>query len=68
MLEGIPYPTAEDLEKDKIYFLKKMGWYEKQLEEYIARPPKAHDLYQTEKPLWDLCSGIYKNVFGHGKR
>jgi hypothetical protein len=59
-LEGIPYPSAEELTQDKSYFLKKMGWNEAQLVDYLRRPGKAHDSYASEKWLYTLCAKIYK--------
>jgi N-acetyl sugar amidotransferase len=53
-LEQIPYPSESALEADKEYFLKKMGWSKQQLEEYIRRPGKSHELYGSEKWLWDF--------------
>jgi hypothetical protein len=53
-LEGIAYPSLKALEEDKRYFMKKMGWTEAQLIDYIARPGKPHSAYGTEKPLWDF--------------
>lgn len=51
-LEGIPYPSNRALEDDKKYFLKKMGWTNKDLEEYINRPGKSHSDYPSEKSLF----------------
>lgn len=53
-LSGIPYPSEQALKEDQQYFIKKMGWTAAQLEEYIARPEKAHTAYPSEKPLWDF--------------
>jgi N-acetyl sugar amidotransferase len=52
-LQRIPYPSEADLEADKRYFLKKMGWTNSQLEEYVTRPGKPHMFYASEKPMWD---------------
>lgn len=52
-LEGIPYASQQALQEDKQYFVKKMGWSQAQLQEYIARPGKPHSAYPSEKPLWD---------------
>lgn len=60
-LDGIPYPSNEELEEDKRYFLKKMGWSEKQLQSYMERPPVPHMNYQSEKPMWDCLLSIYKS-------
>lgn len=59
-LEGIPYPSERALEDDIQYFIKKMGWSERQLGEYILRPAVPHDSYPSEKPLWYFCLGVYK--------
>ena len=61
-LEGIPYPTAESLEEDKRYFLKKMGWSQERLEKYIANPSIQHSEYPSEKPVWDYLLSIYKAI------
>lgn len=53
-LEGIPYPSKEDLEKDKIYFLKKMGWSSRDLDLYISKPEISHNSYPTENNLWEI--------------
>jgi len=54
LLEGIPYASAQALEDDKQYFIKKMRWTSAQLDEYIARAPRPHTAFPTEKPLWDF--------------
>lgn len=59
-LEGIPYSSREELEADKRYFMKKMGWTQEMLEDYIARPENPHASFGTERPLWDFLGGIYK--------
>ena len=61
-LEGIPYESEKLLRDDTTYFLKKMGWSRDKLDEYVARPPKPHDAYPTEKPLWDLALGQYRKL------
>lgn len=67
-LGDIPYPAIEDLEEDKRYFLKKMGWTEIQLQEYIDRPEKAHNAYPSEKKLWDFCLRVYKHHIAWSKK
>ncbi len=59
-LDGIPYPTDEELAQDRVYFLKKMGWTETQLSNYLKRPEKAHDSYPSEKKLYTFCAKVYK--------
>jgi len=53
IMKEIPYPSEALQQEDVDYFLKKMGWTAKQLEEYLARPEIPHAKYGTEKPLWD---------------
>jgi N-acetyl sugar amidotransferase len=66
-LSKIPYLSLEDLEKDKEYFLKKMGWTKEQLNEYIARPGVPHDSYGSEIKLWKRLGYIYKLVGGKSR-
>jgi len=61
-LEGIPYESEKLLRSDTAYFLKKMGWSQEKLDEYLARPEKPHDAYPTEKPLWDRSLGMYRKL------
>ncbi len=59
MLEHPPYPSPTDLEADKAYFQKKMGWTSKQLEAYIERPGKPHSLYPSEREAWSRFAALY---------
>jgi len=58
-LKKIPYPSELELEEDKEYFLKKMGWSILDFLEYLHRNEKRHDVYKTERPLWEFYSNIY---------
>ena len=62
--EGIAYPSSNDLEDHKKYFLKKMNWSEDDLKRYLARVPKSHADYPTEKPLWNFLAKMRKKVSG----
>jgi len=62
ILAESPYPSEQALKEDIDYFLKKMGWSKKQLEDYLARPEQTHARYGTEKPLWDFCLGVYRKI------
>lgn len=62
-LEGIPYPSAKALEEDKVYFVKKMGWTQQQLAEYIARPGKSHASYPSEHRFGRFCLNMYRKFF-----
>ena len=58
-LEKIPYPDKQALEEDKAYFLKKMNWREGQLTDYLSRPRVEHDVYGSERRLYERLSKIY---------
>jgi len=57
-LKEIPYSSEEELEEDKRYFLKKMGWNEKELEDYIERENVDHAFYGTENDMVNKLSGL----------
>ncbi|MCV2368257.1 N-acetyl sugar amidotransferase [Paucibacter oligotrophus] len=59
MIEQIPYPTLLELEADKAYFLKKMGWTSTNLQEYLARPTQPHSLYPSEREAWNRFMMFY---------
>jgi N-acetyl sugar amidotransferase len=60
MIGEIAYPSQRDLDADKAYFLKKMGWTEAKLEDYLSRPEVRHDAYPSEAALWDRLLGYYR--------
>lgn len=64
-LEGLPYPSEKALDEDRRYFLKKMGWTREDLDAYIARPEKRHDVYPTEKRLWDFFFSDHEGRKGY---
>ena len=66
-LKEIPYPTEKDLVDDIEYFLKKMRWTEKQLMDYLKRPPKPHTLYGSEIEMWKVLASIYRKFFKRRK-
>lgn len=59
-LEGIPYPSENDLQDDIDYFLKKMKWTKEDLTNYISRPEILHSVYGSERWWWDMLLKIYK--------
>jgi hypothetical protein len=61
-LDGIAYESERLLKQDRRFFLKKMGWSEERLAEYLSRPPLPHDAYPTERPLWDAALGLYRKA------
>ncbi|QSX36031.1 N-acetyl sugar amidotransferase [Shewanella sedimentimangrovi] len=58
LLKTSPYPSERELQLDKDYFLKKMGWNEKHLEEYLKRPEVSHNAYDSEVPFNQLIGRI----------
>lgn len=61
-LTGIAYASEGDLQKDKAYFLKKMKWSEKDLNEYLSRPVQSHENYHSEKAVYDSILNIKKKL------
>lgn len=49
--ESSPYPSASELELDRVYFLKKMEWEPAKLEDYLNRPRREHDEFPSETRL-----------------
>jgi hypothetical protein len=68
-LKVIAYSSITDLECDKDYFLKKMGWTHEDLEDYLVRPKKAHSDYPSEKSMYDwlLNSGSDRYIYNYFK-
>lgn len=60
--DSIAYPSVEDLEADKIYFLKKMGWIQRQFDDYIARPSIPHARYRSERCIYDTLRGLFRRA------
>ena len=65
-LADSPYPSDDDLKTDISYFLKKMEWSDKRLQEYLARSPVSHSEYPSEQPLWQQLLSIYRRLKGEG--
>lgn len=57
-LKCSPYPSAQELDVDLKYFLKKMGWDANLLGEYISRPRVEHDAYPSEYGFAKKLSSI----------
>lgn len=58
----IAYPSQKDLDGDRTYFLKKMGWTRQKLDDYLARPEVRHDAYPSEAALWARLLGLYRRL------
>lgn len=63
-LAKIPYHSQRELDEDKQYFLKKMGWTPAQLDAYIKAPAVAHDYYPSDLARWKWMAKLYKRVLG----
>lgn len=61
-LAQIPYPSEREEQEDIHYFLKKMGWNAKQLQDYLLRPERKHTEYPSEKRLWDFAKKMHKLI------
>ena len=62
IMRTIPYPSPAAEQEDVEYFIKKLGWTRRELDEYIARPKVPHATYGTEKPLWDRLAEVGKRL------
>ncbi|WP_141054004.1 N-acetyl sugar amidotransferase [Aliarcobacter cryaerophilus] len=61
-LNEIPYLSEQELNNDIEYFLKKMKWSQKDLDDYLGRSEKSHLIYGSEKWLWDFLKKIHNNI------
>jgi hypothetical protein len=59
---GIAYPSVKEMEADRLYFIKKMGWSEQKFSEYISRPEKLHSDYPSEIFLYQRLLKIYRHL------
>lgn len=57
-MKGIAYPSEKELQEDIDFFLKKMRWNLKQLNEYLDRPERLHNEHGSEKSLWENLSKL----------
>ncbi len=60
LLADSPYPDPDDLQMDIEYFLKKMGWTARQLEDYVKRPERPHDAFDSEAALYTRLLAMQK--------
>lgn len=59
MLKKIPYASSQDLESDIEYFLKKMRWSMKNLEEYMSRKERPHLAFNSELKIRKKIKSIF---------
>jgi len=60
ILEGIPYPSSDQLNDDIRYFLKKMLWSASDLADYLKRGVRRHDEFGSEYTMWKRFVKVYK--------
>lgn len=63
LLQDSPYESVQLQEKDRKYFLKKMGWSDSDLTNYIDRSERPHSAYSSELPLWNFLVKLRENIF-----
>ena len=61
-MEHTPYPSEAELQADKSYFLKKMGWTVSQLKEYLEKSEIPHAAYGSEKQIWDWALRLHRRI------
>ena len=57
-----PYIDIDEERKDIEYFLKKMNWEKKQLENYLKADKISHIKYGSELKLWKFLTKIYSKL------
>ena len=62
MMSQPTYPDLGQLRDDLAFVLKKLGFTQEAFEKYLAAPAAPHDVYPTERPLWDLMYHGYKKL------
>jgi len=63
MLGSDPYPDPKQMEQDKTFVLKKLGFTEQSFDEYIAAPEIPHAVYGTEETLQNNIAVVYRTLF-----
>jgi N-acetyl sugar amidotransferase len=59
---NIAYPSEAELESDKRFFIKKMGWTQQKLDDYIARVGKSHAVYPSEAEVYNQLLRLYRRL------
>jgi N-acetyl sugar amidotransferase len=55
VLQTPTYASEEQQMEDTQYFLKKIGWTQNDLDDYLTRPSVSHDVYGSEIKFWELA-------------
>lgn len=59
---GIAYPSEKEMETDRLYFIKKMGWTEAKFEDYMRRVQRPHEEYPSEASLYAKLLSLYRKL------
>ncbi|MCZ2175349.1 MAG: N-acetyl sugar amidotransferase [Burkholderiales bacterium] len=62
MMSQSPYPDPAQERSDYSFVLKKLGFSHEDFESYMTAPSVPHDVYATEKPLWDILYRSHKKL------
>jgi N-acetyl sugar amidotransferase len=62
MASGIAYPSEKEMESDRLYFIKKMGWTEEKFNNYMSRPEIPHTNYPSEVYLYRTMLNLYRKL------
>jgi N-acetyl sugar amidotransferase len=62
LLAQSPYPDQDDLQVDIDYFLKKLGWSQADLDDYLQRPESPHNEYANEAALLNKLSRLKRRL------
>jgi N-acetyl sugar amidotransferase len=62
LLARSPYPDPDDLQVDIDYFLKKLGWSQADLDDYLLRPEHPHNEYANEADLLNKISRLKRRL------
>lgn len=52
--------SEKEMEADRQYFMKKMGWSEEKFKDYMIRPKRPHTDYPSEVDLYQKLIGFYR--------
>jgi hypothetical protein len=62
LLKTDAYPSEKELRNDIRFFLKKLKWSEKQLNEYLERAPRSHSDYANNAKYWHIAAKIKRRI------
>jgi len=66
--EDLAYPSQRALDLDREYFLKKMKWDIKELDDYLYRDSRPHSYYPSEEKLYKLLIKAYRGIGSLGTK